>query len=396
LKYLLLLSFIFLFSRVSIGQIVYKDNGTKTDSVELRSLYIESIQVLDSINGTGLKIERLDIIEIGNDKYLLPNGAMSVYKWRNNKWLNLYKGANRGFNYGNHAFTHKGKIYCWGGYGFWHSHGMVIVFQEDLGEWELLPFTSDLEFMYGWQTKTGLHGFNNLKSIDLNIDDQHIRETTGHFLMEIPVIEPLHWNSLDFENYYYFYEKAAILIDKRTGESFESKLTPFRAYEKNGKGMFRIFGDSATYFKGDMDHRFDLSVRDEIKFLTKVSIVPKKSNPWLLIVSLFAIASLFSLVILHRQKRKINLNTTIETPINWNNKYLDALLLQIGTTLTADELDTILEIIDVVPAETQRFKRSNCIKDINRLYRSRHAQDLIIRKQDVEDGRKYVYQIGEV
>jgi hypothetical protein len=49
----------------------------------------------------------------------------------------------------NKAFVHKGKIYCWGGYGFWRGHGMLIVFQEDLGEWELLPFTGELDFMYG-------------------------------------------------------------------------------------------------------------------------------------------------------------------------------------------------------------------------------------------------------
>ncbi|MBK8748496.1 MAG: hypothetical protein IPM04_11695 [Saprospiraceae bacterium] len=44
--------------------------------------------------------------------------------------------------------------------------------------------------------------------------------------------------------------------------------------------------------------------------------------------------------------------------------------------------------------ESQRFKRSNLIKEINRLYCTRYDVDLIFRKQDLEDGRKYVYQIG--
>ncbi|HQW71125.1 MAG TPA: hypothetical protein PKZ91_04880, partial [Saprospiraceae bacterium] len=133
MKHLILLLFICVAHTQAYSQVVYRDDGELTDSAELRMLFNESIKVLDSTNTTGLKIERLDILEVGNDKYLLPNGAMSVYKWRNNTWHNICKGANRGFNYGNKAFVHKGKIYSFGGYGFWRAHSMLIVFQEDLG-----------------------------------------------------------------------------------------------------------------------------------------------------------------------------------------------------------------------------------------------------------------------
>ena len=273
---------------------------------------------------TGLHIERLDILEVGNDKYLLPNGAMSVYKWRNNTWNNICKGANRGFNYGNKAFVHKGKIYCWGGYGFWRGHGMLIVFQEDLGEWELLPFTGDLQFMFGWHTNIGLYAFTNKKSIDINIDDQNIKEKQDDFKLDYPIMEPLHWNALDFKNYYYLYQEKAILIDKNTGERYTSKQVPFRGYYQKAIGMFRIFGDSATYFKGDMDHRYDLCVKDEIQFFERVE--KKNSGSYQLILMLSLIPLAFGVYFLYRKgaRKKSKLTIPNNEPFAWNNKYIDA------------------------------------------------------------------------
>ncbi|MBK9023667.1 MAG: hypothetical protein IPL69_06770 [Saprospiraceae bacterium] len=267
MKHLILLLFICVAHTQAYSQVVYRDDGELTDSAELRMLFNESIKVLDSTNTTGLKIERLDILEVGNDKYLLPNGAMSVYKWRNNTWHNICKGANRGFNYGNKAFVHKGKIYSFGGYGFWRAHSMLIVFQEDLGEWELLPFTENLETLFGWLSPEGIIAFNNKKSIEININSQYIKERPDGFKLDYAQTFILHWYTIDFENYYVIYGDKLTLIDKITGQHYESMQTPFRAYQSNGKGMFRIFGDSGTYFKNDMDHRYDLSAKDQIQFL---------------------------------------------------------------------------------------------------------------------------------
>ena len=100
--------------------------------------------------------------------------------------------------------------------------------------------------------------------------------------------------------------------------------------------------------------------------------------------------------LIYRKRTKNSSEAAIlsDETMPWNNKYLEALILEKGKILSVDELDTILEIIDIIPAESQRFKRSTLIKEINRLYSGRHDVDLIFRKHDVEDGRKYVYQIG--
>ncbi len=376
------------------SQVVYRDDGELTDSVELRLLFDESIKVLDSTNRTGLHIERLDILEVGNHKYLLPNGAMSVYKWRNNTWHNICKGANRGFNYGNKAFVHKGKIYSFGGYGFWRGHSMLIVFQEDLGEWELLPFTENLEIMFAYMTPEGLVGFNDKRSIEINIDGQYIKEKPDGFKLDYANTFVLHWYTIDLKNYYVIYGDKLTLIDKVTGQHYESMQTPFRGYPSNGKGMFRIFGDSVTYFKNDMDHRLDLSAKDEVQFFELVKTTNGNSYSLIMLLSLIPVTIGAYLIYRKRTKNRSEVILRDDEVQPWDNKYLEALLMHQGEILSVDELDSILEIIDIIPAETQRFKRSNLIKEINRLYCARYDVDLIFRKQDVEDGRKYVYQIG--
>ncbi|MBK8356127.1 MAG: hypothetical protein IPL13_12390 [Saprospiraceae bacterium] len=394
MKHLILLLFICVAHTQAYSQVVYRDDGELTDSAELRMLFNESIKVLDSTNTTGLKIERLDILEVGNDKYLLPNGAMSVYKWRNNTWHNICKGANRGFNYGNKAFVHKGKIYSFGGYGFWRAHSMLIVFQEDLGEWELLPFTENLETLFGWLSPEGIIAFNNKKSIEININSQYIKERPDGFKLDYAQTFILHWYTIDFENYYVIYGDKLTLIDKITGQHYESMQTPFRAYQSNGKGMFRIFGDSVTYFKNDMDHRYDLSAKDQIQFFEIVKKTRGDSYPLIMLLSLIPVTIGAYLIYRKRTKNRSEAAILSDETMPWNNKYLEALIFEKGKILSVDELDTILEIIDIIPAESQRFKRSTLIKEINRLYSGRHDVDLIFRKHDVEDGRKYVYQIG--
>lgn len=159
--------------------------------------------------------------------------------------------------------------------------------------------------------------------------------------------------------------------------------------------MFRIFGDSVTFFKVDKDHRFDLSVKDELQFFTKLKPENGRKFYVIFILSLVLMYTIIPVIVdKKRNNNKIELDSFEEEPHMWYNKSLEALLPHIGQILSVDELDTILGIIDIVPSKTQRFKRSNLIKETNRLYGAQYGHELIARKQDVEDGRKNVYQIG--
>jgi hypothetical protein len=112
-------------------------------------MYSKALSVLDSTKKKGFQIDRMDIVEINETKYLIPNGMFDVYRWTNGQWDNMYKGPFQGFNFGAKIFVHKDEIYAFGGYGYWRNHGLIVRFLRDRGEWDVLPFTSELPFYYG-------------------------------------------------------------------------------------------------------------------------------------------------------------------------------------------------------------------------------------------------------
>ncbi|MBK8448708.1 MAG: hypothetical protein IPL42_01255 [Saprospiraceae bacterium] len=80
-------------------------------------------------------------------------------------------------------------------------------------------------------------------------------------------------------------------------------------------------------------------------------------------------------------------------PPKFTNPIIDKILVHTGKTLTQEELDVVLGIDQINPAETQRSKRSNAFKEINHEYSKLYGLDLITRIENPEDKRKYLYQI---
>lgn len=64
-----------------------------------------------------------------------------------------------------------------------------------------------------------------------------------------------------------------------------------------------------------------------------------------------------------------------------------------GQTLSQEQLDIAFGIDQINPAETQRSKRSNLIKEINHEYYKIRGVELVSRIQDPTDKRKFLYQI---
>jgi hypothetical protein len=51
---------------------------------------------------------------------------------------------NINYNIGAYYFQHKGLLYCFGGYGFWKSHGTLKVFNTKDGEWDIIPLNKEI------------------------------------------------------------------------------------------------------------------------------------------------------------------------------------------------------------------------------------------------------------
>lgn len=51
---------------------------------------------------------------------------------------------NINYNIGAYYFQHNGFLYCFGGYGFWKSHGTLKVFNPKDGEWDIIPLNKEV------------------------------------------------------------------------------------------------------------------------------------------------------------------------------------------------------------------------------------------------------------
>ena len=389
-----LLFFLLFFSNYYLSaQIVYRDAGQKTDTIELRNMYSKALSVLDSTKKKGFQIDRMDIVEINETKYLIPNGMFDVYRWTNGQWDNMYKGPFQGFNFGAKIFVHKDEIYAFGGYGYWRNHGLIVRFLRDRGEWDVLPFTSELPFYYGYQNAKGLHVFNNIKSMDLNIDDMSVVESEDIMVKNIVMPKPTHLNSIELENYYYLIEQLPYLIDKRNGEVRTTIDIPFRGYANSAGNLLHIYSDLIDFYSNNLNNHYTFDPSAEIQSLKLADTTQAGQIPlWISISGGFLLIGLVSYTYIRYKKKGTKIVDTED--ITWDNKYIDSLLTHSGSTLNMEEIDAIFGITELIPQESQRFKRHALIKDINRIYRYRLNKDLIIRRKDTGDGRRYVYEIG--
>ena len=375
------------------SQVVYKDIGSKSDSATIHNMFSKAMEVLDSTKKKGFQIDRMDIVEINETKYLIPSGMFDVYLWTNGQWRNLYKGPFQGFNFGAKIFVHKDEIYAFGGYGYWRNHGLIVRFLRDRGEWDVLPFTSELPFFYGYQNANGLHVFNNNKSLDLDIDDMSVVESQDIMVKNIVMPKPTHLNSIELDNYYYLIEQLPYLIDKRNGEVHTTIDIPFRGYANSSGNLLHLYGDLIDFYSNNLNNHYTFDPSAEIQSLKLAENSEAGQIPlWISISGGFLLIGLVSYTYIRYKKKGTTIVDTED--ITWDNKYIDLLLTHSGSTLNMEEIDSIFGISELTPQESQRFKRHALIKDINRIYRYKLNKDLIIRRKDTGDGRRYVYEIG--
>ena len=375
------------------SQVVYKDIGSKSDSATIHNMFSKAMEVLDSTKKKGFQIDRMDIVEINETKYLIPSGMFDVYLWTNGQWRNLYKGPFQGFNFGAKIFVHKDEIYAFGGYGYWRNHGLIVRFLRDRGEWDVLPFTSELPFFYGYQNANGLHVFNNNKSLDLDIDDMSVVESQDIMVKNIVMPKPTHLNSIELDNYYYLIEQLPYLIDKRNGEVHTTIDIPFRGYANSSGNLLHLYGDLIDFYSNNLNNHYSFDPSAEIQSLKLAEISEAGQIPlWISISGGLLLIGLVSYTYIRYKKKGTTIVDTED--ITWDNKYIDLLLTHSGSTLNMEEIDSIFGISELTPQESQRFKRHALIKDINRIYRYKLNKDLIIRRKDTGDGRRYVYEIG--
>ncbi len=370
------------------AQLVYTDKGLPASRDMLKEIHRKAVSVKNEYQSKGVKCERIDILDIRDNIYLLPDGTFDVYQWKDGDWINLYSGSFVGYNFNSYKFVLDGKIYSSGGDGYWQDHGQIITFLWDRGEWEILPFSLDLERNHVYCDGESLVSFWGLP---IKIDPGNKKvESLPPFNYEAELNMNNIFYRLDFSNYIYIRGRWFYFLEKRSGELRRSTIECIGKIQKakTEDHLFHIIGDSLTIYNHDAEIFLATNVNAELYKFDKVP-GSRSSSP----VMAWGFGILAVLILgfgLYRAKILINKtgnDSTMDDPL------FSVLSAHRGKIMTMEDFDVILGIDKVIPAETQRFRRAQLIKSLNRKYRAKHGHNLIERQRDPEDGRRYMYRV---
>ncbi len=387
----LLIFIIFFFWNSAESQFIFRDTGKKTDSGEIKNMHKEFLKVRADLMKGNFNLYYCNVLEIGNDKYMFPDGHFNVYKWVDKQWNNLYKGVYFGYNFDSYKFIYRDNIYSYRGYGFWKSHGHVIHFTPASGEWELLKFTENLKDELAYVDEKGLHligenhqfidfqnkTVNNLPAINLGLEI---------FKSRIRI------QTLDLDNYYLILSKPIYIIHKKSKEVHTTNLNPFKSLAYSiwdQRDIILLRQDTIIKINQNWTVRDTYDIKNQLQYFVKHK---SNVNQFRIFYALPVFLILVFIFWFFRKKRKLVKNKTSNTI--WENKLIPALITFQYQTISAETLDDILDITHIKPPETLRYRRAQLIKEINQEYKNKIGHDLIIRVNDPEDGRRFKYIIG--
>ncbi len=376
------------------GHIVYKDTGPLAPKDSVFAKYRQALDIHRSYLDAGHDVNRYDILTVGEATYLLADGMLDVFRWQGGRWVNQYRGHSHGYNFGSMKFVFDGRLFSYGGYGFWRSHGDLIEFMPDSKEWELIPYSSGLPLGIAQVTDFGIRVFGCSPNYEIDIREGTTRNLGDLFLLSDNLNN---YFTLPFDQYTYLPATSPrILADNRTLKLYSTLQNRLRYFGKDNDSQLllqHIIGNSLFVYDTDGRPVFSTTMEKEFPFFTSLDLPSPHRRVWLATLSagsLLLVAS--GLIWYRRRKRTVPAS---DWPDHYDdNELLDALLAKVGQTLTQEELDTVLGIVSIGSAENKRYRRATLIKEINLACKTSFGRELVERVRDHKDGRQFVYQIG--
>jgi hypothetical protein len=100
---------------------------------------------LDSLQQTKPNVN-YELITSQGKWYAIGNGDGQVFIFDNGNWKRIDKTRLEGYHYQAFLFDCNGSLMKYGGYGFWRNHGMFVIFNEAIGDWQIKPSNRDIPF----------------------------------------------------------------------------------------------------------------------------------------------------------------------------------------------------------------------------------------------------------
>jgi hypothetical protein len=171
--------------------------------------------------------------------------------------------------------------------------------------------------------------------------------------------------------------------DVRTRETVKGFVFNHNDFVHCKKDSVMQWNPDGTMLKG-------FNIQKHVAYYKKFDLRPEKDSAFnlLLYASLIlglSIAIHFWNTVKKKQQKKSGV---------WQNPLIPALIAVSGTQVTTEQLDQLLEIEDVTPLENRKYKRSRMLQEINKEYEIKVGKTLITRRKDLDDGRKFIYEIN--
>jgi hypothetical protein len=365
---------------------------------EKQQQWLQADSILSVYAKKGIQCRRADILQNESSSFLLPDGTFDVFFWEKQQWKNLYKGIFYGYNRGAKKFSLDGTLYSFGGYGYWYQNSHLIRFDFAKGEWELVYATNlkangIFSLDHHYLTSYG----NDCDRLDLEILKVKHLADCGFSLKEDSVHNH---TTLEFKSYT-LNLAYHVAIQKSMQQIFEFSHTGFPA-ELQVDMVLETIGDSLIWW-GKPEHK-STTRRYEKQKSTSVALLGapgSKMIPSSSIHSLLNYMILLGLILLiflaiWYLKSKVGNDSHSENQETDELSFLPIINTLVNVAhkpLSVEALDKIFGIHTLTSQDTQRYKRAQLIREVNTYYLSIHGRELIQRRPDPDDGRKYIYMI---
>ena len=222
------------------------------------------------IGGEDILMSEADYVVIGDTFFLNPHGTHYLFAYTKswNEFRRLDRSKFHGHNFGRHLFTYKGDIYCFGGYGFWHSHSKLIKFNRKNREWDLMKIKGDVpdifssigvlmgdSFMiYGVRNVDGFQVLNDAKSSLYFIDMKTLNSVAYDYKINTEAVIQKNVINSQFSRFALVAHAGMIdrIVDKQTGKIYKNYSGP------------NLFGEEEFRYRSGRDSNYLFAVGDQI------------------------------------------------------------------------------------------------------------------------------------
>lgn len=377
------------------GQIYYSDHHPLATPAEIQNMWQQADSIRSQYANEKFHCKRMDILELKGEKYLLPDGRFDVYKWDSIHWVPLYMKFYFGYNHDAKKFVHQDTLFSYGGTGYWESHGDVIWFDFKLGEWNRLPFSANL-FLGAASYHEGKLFVNGPETYILNVSNRQIIRKASNELKDV------NWQAGNLETLegksFTFFAAQGILLDKKTGLLYKDEKEVMQINSKkltDTSFLIQIAGDSLIAYE-NYNRKAGLLFPPALLPIHFSQLTEEISYP--LIIYLAIIGCILLLIGFVWTLKPDSRTSPEETPREMIllpnlKQVIQTLQEKEGSIINSEALDAYFGLGKITSLDTLRYKRAQMIKEINQSTIDAFGYELIMRKPDPSDGRRFVYLI---